>query len=107
MLEKNCLDFSDSWADGLAELLKALEQDAVPKSSIADQDIISSLESSLNFNNNRLIKNKHETYYSNWFEFGLPENIHVYQVENPNSLNLENVPYQVKFENDYLIRPLA
>ncbi len=103
IIRKNCLDFSDSWADGLTELLKAFEQDAVSKSDTADQGVISSLESSLNFNNNRLIKNKHETYFSNWFEFELPENIHVYQIENPDSLNLENVPYQVKFENDYII----
>lgn len=103
IVRKNCLDFSDSWADGLAELLNTFDKDTVPKSDSADQDIISSLESSLSFNNNRLIKNKHETYYSNWFEFKFPDNIYVYHVENPESLNLENIPYEVKFENDYII----
>jgi len=103
IVRKNCLDFSDSWADGLAELLNTFEKENVPKSSTVDQNIISSLEASLNFNNNRLIKNKHETYYSNWFEFRLPKDIYIYQIENPDDLNLENIPYQVKFENDYIL----
>ncbi len=103
IVRKNCLDFSDSWADGLAELLNTFEKENVPRSSAVNQNIISSLEASLNFNNNRLIKNKHETYFSNWFEFGLPKDIYIYKIENPDSLNLENIPYQVKFENDYIV----
>jgi hypothetical protein len=102
IVRKNCLDFSDSWVDGLNELLNTFEKVNVPKSNVADQGIISSLEASLNFNNNRLIKNKHETYYSNWFEFRLPNDIYIYHIENPDRLNLENIPYQVKFENDYI-----
>ena len=103
IVRKNCLNFSDSWKDGFAELLDTFEKENVPKSATVDQDIISSLEASLNFNNNRLIKNKHETYHSNWFEFRLPNDIYVYQIENPNDLNLDNIPYISKFENDYIV----
>ena len=85
------------------ELLDTLEKGDVLKSNSADQNMIASLKASLNLNSNRLIKNKHETYYSNWFEFKLPEKVYVYTVENLYGLNLENVPYQVKFEHDYIV----
>ena len=103
IVRKNCLNFSNSWRDGFAELLDTFEKENVPKNATVDQDIISSLEASLNFNNNRLIKNKHETYHSNWFEFKLPNDIYVYQIENPDNLNLDNIPYPSKFENDFVV----
>ena len=77
IVRKNCLNFSDSWKDGFTELLDTFEKEDVPKSATVDQNVVSSLESSLNFNTNRLIKNKHETYHSNWFEFKLPNDIYV------------------------------
>jgi hypothetical protein len=103
IVRKNCLNFSRSWKDGFVQLLDTFEKEIVPKGASVDQDIISSLEASLNFNTNRLIKNKHETYHSNWFEFKLPNNIYIYQIKNPNNLNLDNIPYISKFENDYII----
>jgi len=103
IVRKNCLNFSDSWRDGFVELLDTFEKENVPKSATVDQSVISSLEASLNFNNNRLIKNKHETYHSNWFEFKLPNDIYVYKIENPDNLNLDNIPYPSKFENDSIV----
>ena len=103
IVRKNCLNFSNSWKDGFTELLDTFEKEDVPKSATVDQNVVSSLEASLNFNNNRLIKNKHETYHSNWFEFKLPNDIYVYQIENPDHLNLDKIPYPSKFENDSII----
>jgi len=103
IVRKNCLNFSGSWKDGFAELLDTFEKENVAKSLTVNQDVISSLEASLNFNSNRLIKNKHETYHSNWFEFKLPNDIYIYKVENSDNLNLDNVPYPSKFENDSIM----
>jgi len=103
IMRRNCLDFSNSWRDGFAELLNTFEKENIPRSSTVNQNVISSLEASLNFNNNRLIKNKHETYRSNWFEFRLPKDLYIYQIEKPDNLNLDNFPYTSKFENDYIV----
>jgi hypothetical protein len=103
IVRKNCLNFSNSWRDGLAELLETFEQANVPKSTTVNQNLISSLEASLNLNNNRLIKNKHETYHSNWFEFRLPNNLYVYEIEEINNLNVDNIPYPLIFENNSVL----
>jgi hypothetical protein len=103
IVRKNCLNFSSSWQSGFAELLDTFEKDNVPKNATVDQNVVSSLEASLNFNHNRLIKNKHETYHSNWFEFRLPKDLYVYEIEDPNHLNLDNIPYPSKFENNCIV----
>jgi len=102
IVRRNCLDFSKSWRDGFAELLNTFEKEDVPKNEVANPAIISSLEKSLS-SNNWVIKNKHENYHSNWFEFELPENIYLYHVENTSTLNLENICYPSKFENNFVI----
>lgn len=102
IVRKNCLNFTGSWSDGLAELLDTFEKENVPRSAAVNVDIISSLENSLNFNTNRLIKNKHETYHSNWFEFRLPKELFVYQLNEIDSVNLDNIPYVAKLEKDYV-----
>ena len=102
IVRNNCLNFSLSWRDGFAELLDTFEKENVPKSATVDHDLISSLEANLNFNNNRLIKNKHETYHSNWFEFKLPNNIYLYKIENPDN-NVDNIQFPSIFENDSFV----
>ena len=97
----NCLNFSTSWKEGFVDLLDTFEKENVPKSGAIDQNIISSLEGSLS-SNNRLIKNKHETYHSNWFELKLPTHVYGYQLENFGALNLDNIPYPTKLENGYI-----
>lgn len=99
----NYLDFSISWKDGLATLLKTFEDENVPKNKTVDHRTISTLESALNFNINRLIKNKHELYRSNWFEFKLPEKIYSYQLGILGQVNFENIPYEHKVENNLVI----
>jgi hypothetical protein len=101
IIRKNCLNFSISWKDGFAELLDTFEKENVPKNSTVDQNAIASLEGSLS-SSNRLIKNKHETYHSNWFEFKLPKSIYAYRLENFGGLNLDNFPYPSKLENGYI-----
>jgi hypothetical protein len=103
IVRKNCLNFLTSWRDGFVELLDTLEKENVKKKSAPDQNTINLLTGSLNVNSNRLIKNKHENYQSNWFELKLPKDIYIYQKDNIDAINLYNFPYQYIFENGYLI----
>lgn len=100
---KNCLDFSRSWKDGLSALLKTLEEDNVLKNDEVDREVVSSLENALNFKVKNLIKNKHEAYRSNWFEFKAPEKIYFYQIEGFDVLNFNTIPYIHKTENNLVI----
>jgi hypothetical protein len=102
IVRKNCLDFSNRWRDGFIELLDTLEEEKVQKRASVDQNTISLLEASLNISSNRLIKNKHENYQSNWFEFKMPKEIYIYQTEKLDNINFDNFPYQYIFENGYI-----
>ena len=49
IVRKNCLNFSENWGDGFRDLLDTFESEKVPKHDLINQNIISSLEASLNF----------------------------------------------------------
>ncbi|MFN3165774.1 MAG: toll/interleukin-1 receptor domain-containing protein [Phycisphaeraceae bacterium] len=86
----NALNFTSGWAEGLRDLFKTLEDDAIPR---PEQSGASSVASWWNSNrlNHGIVQQKPETLWSNWF---LVKNM-------PRSLWMWNVPETVKLPDTF------
>jgi len=78
---KNHFQFDKSWALGLKNLFKKLDQDRVPKSNETPLSV--DAWSKNKFSTFQGIIEQRETYYSNWVEISkLPEKIYFFQFHN-------------------------
>jgi hypothetical protein len=72
----NAVSFEKAWAKGLEQLLRELEEEAVPKSSLSTPNAASSWWRE-QFSSEKGILNEPEDYLSSWFAIHmLPENIY-------------------------------
>ncbi len=80
--ELNCIDFGESWANGLEQLLKLLEREQVPKVENSGPAAVAEWH--------RRSQDARRTYvvddevcYSNWFKIRLPQNINLHCYSGP------------------------
>jgi hypothetical protein len=74
------IPFTNGWADGLASLLKALEEDAVPKPNAAGAASVASWWNA-NRLNSQIVTKKPETLWTNWFPLKeMPKQLFVWHV---------------------------
>lgn len=75
------IDFNKEWAQGLAGVLKALEEDSVPRSSDSGPSLVSSWWNTHKLNH-QIVKQRPETLWTNWFPItGLPKNLWVWNLK--------------------------
>jgi hypothetical protein len=86
------LPFNLGWADGFAQLLKALEDDGVPRPEQKGPSLVASWWNSRRLNHN-ILRNRSETLWTNWFPLKyLPKRLHVWDI--PGGTKLPEVfPY--------------
>lgn len=68
ILRLNIVSFRNGWAQGLAEVLKKLEEDQVPKSSDAGPDAVRRWWEAYRRGQERIIE-REESCFTNWFPF--------------------------------------
>lgn len=79
LIRLNSIDFTNSWADGLKELMEALQKQKCPKSG---EDIVSHVILSRLTNELQSPIEGAEVYDSNWFPLSdLPETLHFFPVQ--------------------------
>ena len=62
----NALSFTKGWAEGLTDLLRTLEEDAIPKPEVTGASCVASWWNT-NRANREILQNKPETLWTNWF----------------------------------------
>jgi hypothetical protein len=88
----NYIPFNESWAAGLAQLLKKLEKDGTPKNINFNHEVVSAWWKE-HFSSDAGVLDEPETLFSNWFPISpLPEKIsvHVFQPGYSRSLLLSS-----------------
>ncbi len=74
------IPFTNAWADGLASLLKALEEDSVPKPNAGGAVSVASWWNANRLNSQILIQRR-ETLWTNWFALKeMPKKLYAWQV---------------------------
>ena len=71
------IDFSNSWAEGLKQLIEKLQKEEVPKNPRFNRDAVRIWWES-EFNVNEGTTDAEEIHYSNWFDIKIPENVYVH-----------------------------
>ncbi|MFC1712138.1 toll/interleukin-1 receptor domain-containing protein, partial [Candidatus Poribacteria bacterium] len=94
---RNAIDFTQSWAQGLANVLRKLDKDLVPKDiDLFNPSTVASWWKS-QFDGTGILQNTPEQYLSNWFPInGLPETMYVHSLgADQSSLTRgeENLPF--------------
>lgn len=76
---KNAIDFSQSWAEGLALLLQVLERDGVPKGAVSANDVRAWCDARLD--PSQRVRFEPERVLSNWLSIeALPSQISIYSL---------------------------
>lgn len=74
------ISFTSGWADGLASLMKALEDDGVPKPNAGGAATVASWWNA-NRLNNQIVTKKPETLWTNWFPLKqMPQELFAWQI---------------------------
>jgi len=103
IIRLNAVDFSSNWASGLNQLLEKLEKDGTPKSNTIPSDqILDSWRLALSIRENVLL-NRSERYFSNWFDYTLPNFIYFYRLSGLKGFDVKRLPYPSLVENDYVL----
>jgi hypothetical protein len=103
LIRLNVIDFTDNWAGGLGKLLEKLEKDQVLRTEAIDSaQILQSWKFALSINDN-ILKNRDETYRSNWFEYSLPKAIYLHKPSNLADVDVLRIAYPTIIEDGYLI----
>ncbi|MBN1805397.1 MAG: toll/interleukin-1 receptor domain-containing protein [Sedimentisphaerales bacterium] len=83
LTQKNVVDFAESWANGLARVLKKLERDNVPKNTSQYNNSTVSSWWKEHLDGQEIIIERDQLYLSNWFKIEfLPEYIYVHHLNN-------------------------
>lgn len=76
----NAIDFSKSWAEGLAQLMEKLETEKVPKSPETFNRGAVATWWRNNFDGLQMLKEEEEVLCSNWFQFtSYPEAVYIHE----------------------------
>ncbi|NJD60914.1 MAG: hypothetical protein C3F13_16500 [Anaerolineales bacterium] len=99
------ITFYDSWAKGLSDLLKVLEERDFPKDASLSPNTANILWRQ-QFEPERGIISKEEEYLSNWFPITLPEYIYFHELQRSSTGPIEirkNLPFPGFQHNIYLV----
>jgi len=92
----NTIDFSKSWAHGLAQLFKKLEEDRLSRDPRFSPSTVSQWWRS-NFSSKMGLSRTPEEYLSNWFPFEMPSEIQVHGIQRmaigPLEVDAQNFAY--------------
>lgn len=101
----NIIRFDETWAAGLAQLLKLLERESIPKSETANASSVTNwYRRSLQETQKIVVSN--DKYVSNWFRFKLPQYIYFHQYRGSSdqlAATVTNFSHAHKVHNNYLI----
>lgn len=103
MVRLNAIDFKQSWAKGLQELLTALEKQQVPKNN-PDPDKSNLLYQQIFLQDKKVIE-KEENYVSNWFLITeYPKELRFHYFENflPKDFDVRTLPFPAIPYKNYL-----
>lgn len=90
----NAIDFTKSWAEGLARLMEKLEKDSVPKSPETFNRRGVATWWRNNFDGLQMLKNEEEVYCSNWFQIiSYPNVVYVHEVSKDAYVNRLIYPF--------------
>jgi hypothetical protein len=96
----NGIDFNNNWQQGLIDISEELEKLNIIKAS--NKDDINTIWFKAIKAQNKPIE-KAEMYFSNWFEFQLPEIIYIYTPLDFTKENLYSFPYPLTLEANRII----
>lgn len=90
----NAIDFTKSWAEGLARLMEKLEKENTPKSPANfNKDAVATWWRN-NFDGLQMLKEEEEVLFSNWFQFtSYPEVVYVHETAQGAYVGNEIYPY--------------
>lgn len=99
----NSINFKNSWADGLNDLVELLKEEKIFKTD-NNYNIVNSLWQTVYIQNKHPLQNE-ELYYSNWFPIvEMPEflRFHKFKYAVPKDFDLNSLPYPVIPFKDYI-----
>jgi hypothetical protein len=103
LARKNIIDFKENWAGGLAQLLKSLERDGVPRSASTGSDRVAAFYRERANAPTQLAKTP-EKLVSNWLRIAsLPETVQLYS-SNASLSHLGPLAKQIKVPNFRYLR---
>ncbi len=103
LIRKVAIDFSNSWNEGLVQLVDKLQTDSVPKSeSDFSKGILPFWYKALGLEYINPIP-KDENYLSNWFRIELPQKIYVHVPNQFQPYDLRNVPYPIMRDKGFFL----